>query len=341
MIISHTPKPYQQDFEQLLLQSEETILAFSKETSNFATQYAGTKLEDLLFENMNNHAKGTIFSSSIEKISGHYFPDIIAGYPVNRFFGVEVKTTTQNHWTTTGNSILESTRRSNIDNIYLFFGKLGGSVEFKTRLYQDCLMDVAVTHQPRYRIDMNLERGNTIFDKINIDYDSLRNSPNPVKEFSKRYKEYILKPGEEVWWLDTDSKLEELQAPIIRILNLLSKKEQLDLLAEAFVLFPEVFTPVGIDKGKYNRFSTWLVKNHSIVCSNVRDFFSAGGRKNIDGVSVPKIIFKWISVRSGVKSYLRKYGIDQESYLQIVVKNVGLGEPQITIDFLRRQFDGN
>lgn len=56
-------------------------------------------------------------------VSGHTFPDIVA----ERYFGVEVKSTKHNHWTSTGSSIVESTRSEWVDNIYMLFGKLGGN----------------------------------------------------------------------------------------------------------------------------------------------------------------------------------------------------------------------
>ncbi|WP_212744209.1 hypothetical protein [Maribacter sp. ACAM166] len=55
---------------------------------------------------MTDLAVGSEFENSIELIGGQKFPDIVA----KKFYGIEVKTTTQNHWKTTGNSVLESTR---------------------------------------------------------------------------------------------------------------------------------------------------------------------------------------------------------------------------------------
>ena len=88
----------------------------------------------------------------IRLVSAQYFPDIIA----EKYYGVEVKSTKENHWTSTGSSIVESTRDKNVENIYMLFGKLGGkTAEFKCRPYEDCLSDIAVTHSPRYLINMN------------------------------------------------------------------------------------------------------------------------------------------------------------------------------------------
>jgi hypothetical protein len=312
MIITHTQKSAQNEFVDLLTSAQDSVTSYSKTISGFAESFAGTKLEDLLYEKLTKLAVGTRFNNTIEKISGHHFPDIIAKYDAERFFGVEVKTTIKNHWKTVGNSILESSRKANIDNIYLFFGKLGDPVEFRFRLYQDCLHDVAVTHHPRYQIDMNLEEGKTIFNKMGLDYNALRNSENPVRQFSNYYKK-LLKPGEEIWWLDSDSKLEENVSATIRVFNQVEKTERYQLLAIGFVLFPEVFRSNSC-KYKFNGFSTWLIKNHSIICSNVRDYFSAGGIKVIDGVKVPKIIYNWKALNKEILAYLVATGIEPEAY---------------------------
>jgi hypothetical protein len=107
--------------------------------------------------------------------------------------GVEVKTTKQNHWTTTGNSVLESTRVDGIERIFMLFGKMVNPVEFKCRPYEDCLSDVVVTHSPRYLINMNLQAGQTIFDKLDIPYDTLRNNPNPLKPITDYYRQFLKK----------------------------------------------------------------------------------------------------------------------------------------------------
>ena len=48
----------------------------------------------------------------IRLVSAQYFPDIIA----EKYYGVEVKSTKENHWTSTGSSIVESTRDKNVEN---------------------------------------------------------------------------------------------------------------------------------------------------------------------------------------------------------------------------------
>lgn len=50
-------------------------------------------------------------AEEIRLVSAQYFPDIIA----EKYYGVEVKSTKENHWTSTGSSIVESTRDKNVE----------------------------------------------------------------------------------------------------------------------------------------------------------------------------------------------------------------------------------
>jgi hypothetical protein len=50
-----------------------------------------------------------------------------------------------------------------VEDIYVLFAKMGGKYpEFLCRPYQEVMCDIAVTHSPRYLIDMKLEAGETI-----------------------------------------------------------------------------------------------------------------------------------------------------------------------------------
>ncbi len=125
-------------------------------------------------------------AEEVQLISGQRFPDIVA----NQFYGIEVKSTKDNHWTSTGSSIVETTRVENVDDIYLLFGKLGGDIpQFKCRPYQDVLYDIAVTHSPRYLINMELGKDETIFSKMGTSYDSFRMSADNISLVRKYYRE--------------------------------------------------------------------------------------------------------------------------------------------------------
>lgn len=293
MVVSINPEPPIEEFNKLLGYTINNLSSESKTKKSQYLKLLGNKLEDKVFDIINENAKGTPFENSIELISGQKFPDIIA----NKFFGIEVKTTKQNHWKTTGNSVLESTRVDGIERIFILFGKMYAPVEFKCRPYEDCLSEVVVTHSPRYLIDMNLGKRNTFFDKINIPYDTLRKEQSPIKPIMNYYRS-LLKEGQEVWWLDQEE--ERSKSLIIKFWNSLSISVKNEYVAKGMVYFPEVF------KKDFNQFALWLYENESIICPNVRDQFTAGGQGEIKWKkktysNIPKIIIKLIEHLEDIK----------------------------------------
>jgi hypothetical protein len=248
---------------------------------------------------MTDYSVGTPFENSIECTPGQSFPDIIA----NKLYGVEVKTTIKNHWRTTGNSVLESSRVADVERIFILFGKLVNPIEFRYRPYEECLAEVVVTHSPRYLIDMNLSPNNTIFDKINIPYDDLRKRSNPIKEITSYYKKE-LKKGDELWWLDQQEP--SVSNIIIKIWNNLSDKDRELMKIKAFVYFPELLSN---NQDKFSRLSMWLITKQGVVCPNLRDTFTGGGRKDIiinqnKYLQAPKILYNLSNYISEVKRIL-------------------------------------
>jgi hypothetical protein len=306
MVISLNPEPNKLIFQSLLDNTIQTLDNESRKDKNKYLDLLGKKLENVVADIMTENAKGTPFENSIELISGQKFPDIIS----NKFYGVEVKTTKQNHWTTTGNSVLESTRVEGIEKIYMLFGKLINPIEFKCRPYEECLSDVVVTHSPRYLINMDLQAGQTIFDKLDMSYDILRNLSNPIKPITDYYKQF-LKPGEEVWWLDQDDL--KSSGLIIKLWNNLPIETKRRYMIKSMILFPEIFNN---QSDKFNRLSVWLVNSEGVVCPNVRDVFTAGGQGviNWNGKTyrnIPRIIIKLLESFNEIIEVLEN--IDKES----------------------------
>ncbi len=249
---------------------------------------APVEFEKIVYEVMKLCAQNTQFDGTIILTGTNDFPDIIT----NRFFGVEVKMTIADKWISIGNSILESTRIKDVQKIYILFGKFGGKPDFIFRLYQECLYDIAVTHLPRYKIDMKLVKGSSIFDKMKVDYDTLRLDKNPIKRIKDYYKKQ-LKLGEELWWIDQEINENELSTPIIKSFNTsFSMKAKNDFRNEAFILFPEIF---GKNQAKFERVAAYLFTNYGAVCANMRDNFTAGGKEMIridrQKILVPRIYY--------------------------------------------------
>jgi hypothetical protein len=271
MIVSVNSDPNRKEFDLLLNSTISELNLHAKKSSKKVASLLGRNLEPYVKDVMSNLAIGTAFENSIELISGQKFPDIVA----NKYYGIEVKTTTQNHWKTTGNSVLESTRVDYVERIFLLFAKLASPIEFRCRPYEEVLSEVVVTHSPRYLIDMNLEEGKTIFDKIKMPYDNLRKKENTIRPIVDYYKTK-LKPGEELWWMDAENNSKP-SSIVIRIWNNLSLKEKQELKNRAMAYFPELF---GNRSDKFGRLAIWLVTREAVICPNVRDLFTAGGKSD-------------------------------------------------------------
>ena len=307
MVISINTEPLKAEFELLLA---ETLSTLKKESIKQQKRYAnllGSKLEQEVVDILRDHSSGTEFEGSIELVSGQRFPDIVA----NKFYGIEVKTTKFNHWKSTGSSVAEGTRIADVERIFMLFGKMGDPIDFICKPYEDCLSEVVVTHSPRYLIDMQLKQGETIFDKINIPYNDLRTSSNPLDRVLNYYKKK-LKPGESTWWSGNNDS--DVNSVIIRIWNNLSKDERHSYMVKAFCLFPELLSN---RPDKYNRFAVWLSVKQNVVCPNIRDMFTAGGRgsivlNNIRYENLPQIVLQLTSCLDEIKKELE---IIEESIL--------------------------
>lgn len=268
MIISANSEPNRKEFDFLLTKTVGELNNHAKKSAKSISGLSGNKLEPYVKDVMSDFAIGTPFENSIELIGGQKFPDIVA----KKYYGIEVKTTTQNHWKTTGNSVLETTRVEDVERIFMLFAKLASPIEFRCRPYEECLSEVVVTHSPRYLIDMNLEKGNTIFDKINTPYDTLRKKENPIRTITEYYKSK-LKPGEDLWWIDQENN--NASSLVIKIWNNLPSEKRQEIKNKAMVYFPELFSN---NNDKFGRLAIWLVTREGVVCKNIRDLFTAGGK---------------------------------------------------------------
>ena len=211
---------------------------------------------------------------------------------------MEVKSTKSNSWTSTGSSIIESTRIPDITKIYLLFGKLGGPIaEYRFKPYEQCLSNIAVTHSPRYLIDMTLDDNQipNIFDKMQVDYDIFRLLPE--KEKIQRVRNYLKqakqtqngkKKFELPWWIGEENS-EESSSALIRFFSDVDISLQNKIRARMFVLFTELFR--NNYQQKYKRAALWMCSRYSIIDNCLRDKFTAGGKVDeIGGVRFEKPI---------------------------------------------------
>ena len=288
MIISKRTEAEGVAFESLLNSGINVIQSEAAKSSKRFRGQSSSDFEKEVYSSLLISAKNTEFEGTIQLVTGHRFPDIVA----KQYYGVEVKITKQDHWRSTGNSVLETTRIEGVEKIYLFFGKLITPPQFKFRKYEECLYNIAVTHSPRYLIDMELNEGNTIFDKMGTEYDILRNIDDPIKEIV-RYFRKIAQKGEEPWWMGSEDDVEATLSPTVTLWSNLSENKQNLFRNEAMARFPEIF---GRSQTKYQNLAAWLAARHGVVDSSLRDRFTAGGQQEIEinGTvyrSIPKIFY--------------------------------------------------
>jgi len=264
-------------FSGLMAKTERSMNDFSRSNPCYYSGMSPSKLEEESCKMIKTACDDTPFNpDNVILVSGHTFPDIIA----EQYYAIEVKSTKSNHWTSTGSSIVESTRNDLVENIYMLFGKLGGiPPEFKCRPYGDVLYDIAVTHSPRYLINMELQKGETIFDKMNTTYEEFRTDNENIAKVREYYKQKSQKERKQEmpWWIPSDN----VEKPVrfnLRLWNSVDSEERKMLTAYCLILFPEIWMPDANSRTKYNQASLWLCSYAQVIFPNIRDAFTAGGK---------------------------------------------------------------
>ena len=293
-------------FDAFMQKTERCFNERSDANPNLYKGISSDELEIITEKMLKELSHNTPFrEEEIKLVAGHSFPDIMS----EKYYGVEVKSTKEDKWISTGSSIVESTRDKYVENIYMLFGKLGGKPAFKCRPYQDCLSNIAVTHSPRYMIDMQIKEKNeqTIFDKLSVSYDDFCKNDNKIEIVRDYYIRNAREEGrqEMPWWvgkktIDID---DNYIAPSIRLLNNCSAEEVRKLKAQMVILFPQIIL------GDYSEAALWLCTHRYLLCLNLRDLFSAGGQwKYLNGkklpVPYPAVLGKIMEIMSYIRYYL-------------------------------------
>lgn len=259
-------------------------------------------VENLSLKVLQDIAPQTPFrANKIVLNKAQFFPDILA----EQYYGVEVKCTKEDHWTSTGSSIIESTRADLVESIYMLFGKLGGACpEFRCKPYEHCLVNIAVTHSPRYLINMNIDPSETIFAKMGVNYDEFRVSSSSIEQVRQYYRRRALEAGKQEmpWWIGSEAE-GNTTSVVLRLWSDLTDEEKKKLRAYIFLLFPEVL------RSEYKSVALWLCTRFSVLLHNARDAFSASGQyKKVDGKllsrPIPHIIGELIHSAAIIKEIL-------------------------------------
>jgi hypothetical protein len=93
----------------------------------------------------------------------HLFPDIVLGHR-----GIEVKFTEKDTWRSVANSVFESTKSKEVDEIYVIFGKMGGIPDVRWARYEDSVLHVRTSHVPRFELEIGAKE--SLFQKIGLSY---------------------------------------------------------------------------------------------------------------------------------------------------------------------------
>ncbi len=215
--------------------------------------------------------KSNVVASVQYTQGGHAFPDIVIEFANHEKYGIEVKSSSSassKSWKINGNSVLGSTKEDVIDT-YIIFGKTAiGNQAFRFKRYEDAVANVAVTHSPRYAIDMDISPAETFFAKSGLSYKQICDDENPIGLITSYFKAQ----GQSAWWLA------ESTPAAIRMFADLSSGEQSELIGYCFAHFPEVFSN---NTKKFYRSAIWLTTERSVVAPSLRDSFTAGGRFDI------------------------------------------------------------
>ena len=87
MIVSENKKPTPEKFAKVVKKANDFLNDDARKREGYYLSKNGERLEDEVVNALNFAARFTPFDGSIVKVSGHKFPDIVAG----KYLGVEVK----------------------------------------------------------------------------------------------------------------------------------------------------------------------------------------------------------------------------------------------------------
>ena len=151
----------------------------------------------------------------------------------------------------------------------------------------------------------------TIFSKMGVAYDQLRNAPDSIEIVRKYYREKAIKAKKKAmpWWLGTSAEESLEEHTDMNISLWVDNGEYADpernkrLKAEIFILFPEVVS------GNYENAALWLCTRRSVVNFHMRDTFSAGGQQlklndELLPFPLPHVVGELLESATLIKNYL-------------------------------------
>lgn len=268
---------------------------------------------------------GNEWKIDYEKVDGktkkesHRFPDIILYLShEKKHYGIEVKTLSATNvknvengtWQVNGGSIRESTRtKLNLEEIYILCArwlKEPATIKVKYKKIEECIVDVRVTHQPRYIYNLNCKKSDLLFgNQKEVQYSTLYQEVDPYEKLiplleKKRNQNMrpakIHKCRQNIVFAEKDN-FEELSYNSLKTnfynffkfwSDIKNKDETNRLAVTILVKYPSVLKR-GNDK--YKEAIQWLLQEEQVICANFRDIFSAGGKHTIQGKKFPHVFY--------------------------------------------------
>lgn len=286
----------------------EKVLDYIKdyiESQTWEEHYFKSKGNDNGFENLIESIIPEIEKQfknvEIKLISGHHFPDMDIFIDDTKY-GVELKSSQKGVWTIPGNSIFESISEDDYSEIFVMFGsrkKDPSTKQFvfqykiKYKKYWKVTSSIAVTHSPRFIINMDSERG--VFASLS-EYDEFRKMSDDEKA---TFAQKILREKADgvKWYVAPD-------AESVQVTNFseLTQKRKDELLTELLVLFP---TDVLRKRNDYTRCINYLIDKYYVYSKSLRDVFSAGGRIDKNGVLIPQTLQTFLRYQEAIEFVLK------------------------------------
>lgn len=232
---------------------------------------------------------------------GKNFPDMDLILDDVRY-GLELKSRNNGSWDVPGNSVFESVSDQNYEEIFLLFGshKKGiPQIKIKYRPYWEVTAGIAVTHSPRFKINMNATE--SVFE-TSEDYKKLQNMPEEEKimflQSHLRNNTTGLK-----WFVPPTPHT-------IKPINLNSMKLEVkaQVISEVLVLYPQDL--LNQPRGIYRRSTEHVLVSHFYYRSSFRDFFSASGKWEVNGVHFPKVLNRLYDNREIILDIIKNANTD-------------------------------
>jgi len=186
-----------------------------------------------------------------------------------------VKFSVKDTWRCIANSIFESTRNKEVKYVYVLFGKMGGEPDVDWDTYEACVMHVRTSHVPRFEVEIGAEE--SLFRKIDVPYSEFCLLSMPDKmAYIRQYARGRLKDGDRLWWLEDNPEEQSHSLSLeVKLYMNLTQGEKRKLRSEAALLCPQIVKPSRA-KHKYDDVALYALTYRGILCSQVRDLFSAG-----------------------------------------------------------------